>query len=31
MSDWPEEGDKAPAFTLATDGGEKWKLNDWKG
>ena len=31
MSDWPEEGDKAPAFTLATDGGEKWKLSDWKG
>ena len=31
MSDWPEEGDKAPAFTLANDGGEKWKLSDWKG
>ncbi len=31
MSDWPDEGDKAPVFTLSTDEGEKWKLSDWKG
>ena len=31
MSDWVEEGSKAPAFTLATDGGDKIKLSDFKG
>ena len=31
MSDWPDEGDKAPLFTLSTDEGEKWKLSDWRG
>ena len=27
----PQEGDKAPAFTLETDAGEKVKLSDLKG
>ncbi len=31
MSDWPEEGDKAPLFTLKSDEGSKWKLSDFKG
>jgi peroxiredoxin Q/BCP len=31
MSDWPLEGDKAPAFTLAADDGSKVKLSDLKG
>lgn len=31
MSDWPEEGTKAPAFTLADDNGRKLKLSDFKG
>src|SRR5437764_11439035 len=31
MSDWLEEGDKAPAFTLAADDGSKVKLADLKG
>ena len=31
MSDWLEEGSKAPAFTLATDAGEKVKLSSFKG
>ena len=31
MSDWLEEGSKAPAFTLATDSGEKVKLSSFKG
>jgi peroxiredoxin Q/BCP len=31
MSDWPEPGDKAPAFNLASDSGEKIKLADLKG
>lgn len=31
MSDWPEVGDKAPAFTLAADDGTKVKLADLKG
>jgi peroxiredoxin Q/BCP len=31
MSDWPEVGDKAPAFTLAADDGSKVKLADLKG
>lgn len=31
MSDWPEEGTKAPAFTLADDNGKKIKLSDFKG
>jgi thioredoxin-dependent peroxiredoxin len=31
MSDWLEEGTKAPAFTLAADDGSKVKLSDLKG
>ena len=31
MSDWPEEGDKAPQFTLTADNGSKWKLSEAKG
>jgi thioredoxin-dependent peroxiredoxin len=31
MSDWLEEGAKAPAFTLAADDGSKVKLSDLKG
>ncbi len=31
MSDWPEEGSKAPAFTLLADSGKKVKLSDYKG
>ena len=31
MSDWLEEGDKAPAFTLSADDGSKVKLADLKG
>ena len=31
MSDWIEEGKKAPAFTLAADDGTKVKLADLKG
>jgi peroxiredoxin Q/BCP len=31
MSDWLEEGDKVPAFTLAADDGSKVKLADLKG
>lgn len=31
MTDWIEEGKKAPAFTLKTDSGEKVKLSDHKG
>jgi peroxiredoxin Q/BCP len=31
MSDWLEEGDKAPAFTLAADDGSRVKLADLKG
>jgi peroxiredoxin Q/BCP len=31
MSDWLEEGSKAPAFTLAADDGSKVKLADLKG
>ena len=31
MGDWPEEGDRAPLFTLTSDDGSKWKLGDVKG
>src|SRR6056297_4194295 len=31
MADWIEPGKKAPAFTLATDSGDKVKLSDLKG
>jgi peroxiredoxin Q/BCP len=31
MSDWLEEGAKAPAFTLTADDGSKVKLSDLKG
>src|SRR5215212_9307157 len=31
MSEWLEEGDKAPAFTLTADDGSKVKLADLKG
>ena len=31
MSDWLEEGAKAPVFTLAADDGSKVKLSDLKG
>lgn len=31
MSDWLEEGSKAPAFTLTADDGTKVKLADYKG
>lgn len=31
MSDWIEEGDAAPAFTLLNDQGEKVKLSQFKG
>lgn len=31
MSDWIEEGAKAPAFTAATDDGSKVKLSGFKG
>ena len=31
MSDWIEEGKKAPAFTLSTDEGKKIKLSDYLG
>lgn len=31
MSDWVEEGDKAPAFTLSDDSGAKVRLADLKG
>lgn len=31
MGDWPEEGDRAPLFTLTSDEGSKWKLGDFKG
>lgn len=31
MSDWIEAGEKAPDFTLATDGGGKIKLSSLKG
>ncbi|MCA9238603.1 MAG: redoxin domain-containing protein, partial [Planctomycetales bacterium] len=29
--DWVEEGDRAPAFTLTSDSGEKVRLSDLKG
>lgn len=31
MSDWIEEGEKAPAFSLLNDQGKKVKLSDFKG
>ncbi len=31
MSDWLEEGTKAPAFTAVSDNGKKVKLSDFKG
>jgi peroxiredoxin Q/BCP len=31
MSDWIEQGDRAPAFALATDDGGKLKLSDLRG
>jgi len=31
MADWVEEGEKAPAFTLAADDGTKVKLSELKG
>jgi peroxiredoxin Q/BCP len=31
MSDWIEEGQKAPAFTLTADNGKKVKLSDFAG
>lgn len=31
MNDWPEEGSKAPAFTLTADDGSKVKLSGFKG
>ncbi len=31
MADWIEEGQKAPAFTLAGDSGKKVKLSDFAG
>lgn len=31
MSDWLEEGSKAPAFTLVDDGGKKIKSSEWAG
>lgn len=31
MSDWPEVGAKAPAFTLVSDSGTKMKLSELKG
>jgi len=31
MSDWPEEGKKAPAFTLKSDDGGKVKLTELQG
>jgi thioredoxin-dependent peroxiredoxin len=31
LSDWIEEGQKAPAFTLSTDDGRKVKLSDFVG
>ena len=31
MSDWIEEGKKAPAFNLVSDSGKKIKLSDFKG
>lgn len=31
MSDWIEEGKKAPAFSLQDDNGKKIKLSDFKG
>ena len=31
MADWIEAGQKAPAFTLTSDSGEKVKLSDLKG
>ena len=31
MADWPEEGDKAPQFTLEANDGSKWKLSESKG
>jgi peroxiredoxin Q/BCP len=31
MSDWIEEGQKAPAFTLTSDDGKKVKLSDFAG
>jgi len=31
MAEWPVEGAKAPAFTLAADDGSKVKLSDLKG
>ena len=31
MSPWIEEGEKAPDFTLASDGGEKIKLSALRG
>lgn len=31
MSDWPEIGSTAPAFTLSSDSGEKIKLSELKG
>ncbi len=31
MADWPEEGTKAPAFTLLSDSGQKVKLSDFSG
>lgn len=31
MSDWPEVGSTAPAFTLSSDSGEKIKLSELKG
>lgn len=31
MSDWPEEGSKAPDFTLSADDGKKVSLGDFQG
>src|SRR5689334_8274821 len=31
MSDWPEEGAKAPDFTLAADNGKQVSLSDLRG
>ena len=31
MSDWLEDGSKAPAFTMVSDSGKKTKLSDFKG
>ena len=31
MGEWPEEGDKAPQFTLEANDGSNWKLSESKG